>query len=85
MDDNANPIAISSRESNNEANRLEGEMAGRGEGRGGEGGVVVSSRPRGVVVQQCTLGGENTFGINGGQVGYRIWKARVRSTRRLCS
>lgn len=35
MDDNANPIAISSRESNNEANRLEGEMAGRGEGRGG--------------------------------------------------
>lgn len=82
MDDNANPIAISSRESNNEANRLEGEMGGE---RRGEGGVVVSSRPRGVVVQQCTLGGENTFGINGGQVGYRIWKARVRSTRRLCS
>lgn len=83
MDDNANPIAISSRESNNEANRLEGEMAGRGEGRGG--GRRRFEQPRGVVVQQCTLGGENTFGINGGQVGYRIWKARVRSTRRLCS
>lgn len=40
MDDNANPIAISSRESNNEANRLEGEMGGE---RRGEGGVVVSS------------------------------------------
>lgn len=55
-----------------------------GEGREERGGA--SSFSRGVVVQQCTLGGENTFGINGGQVGYiEYGKQGVRSTRRRCS
>lgn len=56
-----------------------------GEGREERGGGA-SSFSRGVVVQQCTLGGENTFGINGGQVGYiEYGKQGVRSTRRRCS
>lgn len=81
MDDNANPIAISSRESNNEANRLEEKMAGWGWVGRGERRGEASSFSRGVIVQQCTLGGENTFGINGGQVGYiEYGKQGVRSS-----